>query len=140
MSCLLVLWPVLSFGRPTYWLQSQIPVRGPVTTSAVRLTERCTRSRGPGRGRGRGRHIRRPPGRLATRLRTWVDARAGRPVPRPSRARPQPARMVRAQPVADSDVAGRGHLGVLVARELADELQEGPGSDAAIVITISSRW
>jgi hypothetical protein len=43
--------------------------------------------------------------------------------------------MVQAQPVADSDVDGRDRRGTLVARELADELQEVPGSGAAIVIT-----
>jgi len=48
--------------------------------------------------------------------------------------------VVQAQPVADSDVAGRERRGALVARELADELQEAPGSGAAIVITISSCW
>jgi hypothetical protein len=40
-----------------------------------------------------------------------------------------------AQPVADSDVAGRDRRGTLVARELADELQEVPASGAVIVIT-----
>jgi hypothetical protein len=47
--------------------------------------------------------------------------------------------VVQAQPVADSDVAGRDRR-AQVARELADELREVPGSGAAIVITISSYW
>ena len=40
--------------------------------------------------------------------------------------------------VAASDVADRDRRGTLVARELADELQEVPGPGAVIVITFSA--
>ena len=68
-----------------------------------------------------------------------IGARAGGQF-RPCRgsARRQRA-WYRPRPVADSDVAGRDRR-AQVARELADELREVPGSGAAIVITNSSCW